>query len=81
MTTSFADVGKSSFRKTARNAGLGAAIGAAVDDDDGAAKGAAIGAAVSVIRKGDSITVPTDAVLEFRLTAPLTVTPKSETTE
>lgn len=66
-TGSFSDAGQSSFRKTARNAGLGAGIGAAFGDGDGAAKGAAIGGAVSILREGDAITVPTGAMLEFRL--------------
>lgn len=73
MTTNFAETGKGSFRKTARNAGVGALIGAAVDDD-GAGKGAAVGVGVSLIREGDSVTVPAGAVLEFRITQPLTVT-------
>jgi hypothetical protein len=73
VTSSFAEAGKSSFRKTARNTAAGAVVGAAVDDD-GAGKGAAVGAAVSVIRKGDSVTVPAGAVLEFRLLQPLTMT-------
>jgi hypothetical protein len=76
MTTNFAETGKSSFRKTARNATAGALIGNAVDDDGGAGKGAAIGAGVSLIRKGDSVTVPPGAILEFRLTQPLNVTVK-----
>jgi hypothetical protein len=71
MTTNFAEAGKGSFRKTARNTAAGAAIGAAADDD-GAGKGAAIGAGVSLIRKGDSVTVPPGAILEFRLSQPVT---------
>lgn len=49
------------------------AIGGAVDGGEGAAKGAAIGAATAVIRKGESVTVPPGAVLEFRLTQLLAV--------
>ena len=75
MTTNFAQAGKSSFRKTARNVGVGALIGAAADDSDGARKGAAIGLGVSAIRKGDSVVVPAGAMLEFRMTQPLTITP------
>ncbi|UCD52395.1 MAG: hypothetical protein JSW27_07110 [Phycisphaerales bacterium] len=74
MTTNFAEAGKSSFRKTARNAGVGALIGGAVGDSDDAKTGAAIGVGVSVIRKGQSITVPVGAKLEFRMTQPLTIT-------
>ena len=74
MTTNFAEAGKSSFRKTARNVGLGALVGGAFGDSDDAKKGAAIGAGLSVVRKGQSVVVPAGAVLEFRMTQPLTIT-------
>lgn len=74
MTTNFAETGKSSFRKTARNVGLGALTGAAFGDSDDAKKGAAIGAGLSVIKKGQSVAVPAGAILEFRMTQPLTIT-------
>ena len=67
LTTNFAEAGKGTFRKTARNVGLGALIGHAVDDDGGAGAGAAIGAGVSLIKKGDKVTAPAGAILEFRL--------------
>ena len=73
MTSNFAEAGKSSFRKTARNAGMGALIGGAFGDIDDAKKGAAIGAGVSVLRKGQSIVVPAGAILEFRMTQPLMI--------
>lgn len=73
-TSNFTDAGASSFAGTARNAGLGAGIGAAFGGGEGAARGAAIGGATSVLTRGDSITVPAGAVLEFRLTQPLTHT-------
>ena len=75
MTSNFAEAGKSSFRKTARNAGMGALIGGAFGDSDDAKKGAAIGAGVSVLRKGQSVVVPAGAMLEFRMTQPLAITP------
>lgn len=74
MTTNFAEAGKGSFRKTARNVGLGALVGGAFGDSDDAKKGAAIGAGLSVVRKGQSVVVPAGAVLEFRMTQPLTIT-------
>ena len=74
-TTDFAEIGKGSFRKTARNAGVGAIIGHQFDHDGGAGKGAAVGVGVSLIREGDSVTVPPGAILEFRLTQPLIITP------
>jgi hypothetical protein len=73
MTTNFAEAGKGSFRKTARNVGLGALMGGAFGDSDDAKKGAAIGAGLSVIRKGKSVVVPAGAILEFRMTQPLTI--------
>jgi hypothetical protein len=75
MTTNFAEAGKGSFRKTARNAGVGALIGGAFGDSDDAKKGAAIGVGVSVLRKGNSVVVPAGAMLEFRMTQPLTIKP------
>jgi hypothetical protein len=70
MTTSFAEAGKGEFRKTARNVAGGALIGNAIDDDGGAGKGAAVGAGVSLIKKGDAVTVPPGCLLEFRTTQP-----------
>ena len=75
MTTNFAEAGKGSFRKTARNAGMGALVGGAFGDRDDARKGAAIGVGVSVLRKGNSVVVPAGATLEFRMTQPLTIKP------
>ena len=49
-------------------------IGNAFDKSGGAAKGAAVGVGVSLIRQGDSVTVPPGAILEFRLIQPLNVT-------
>jgi hypothetical protein len=74
MTTNFAETGKSSFRKTARNVGVGALVGGVFGDSDDAKKGAAIGAGLSVVRKGKSVVVPAGVVLEFRITQPLTIT-------
>lgn len=73
MTTNFAEAGKGEFRKTARNTAAGALIGNAIDDDGGAGKGAAVGAGVSLIKKGDAVTVPPGALLEFRTTQPFEV--------
>ena len=73
VTSNFAEAGKGEFRKTARNVAGGALIGNAIDDDGGSGKGAAVGAGVSLIKKGDAVTVPPGALLEFRLTQPVTV--------
>ncbi len=69
VTTSYSESGDSSFRKTARGAAAGAIIGEVSNDDAGG--GAAIGATVGALKKPDSITVPTNTVLEFRLSQPL----------
>jgi hypothetical protein len=75
LTTNFAEAGKGSFQKTARNAGVGALIGGAFNGGKGAGRGAAVGVGVSLIREGDSVTVPVGAILEFRLTQPLILQP------
>jgi hypothetical protein len=67
VTSDFSEAGEGSFKKTARNTLVGAGVGAAFGD---AGKGAAVGAGASVIRKGESVTVPADAILEFRLIQP-----------
>ncbi len=71
LTTNFSEAGASSGKKTVRNVAVGAAIGGIADGSDGAKTGAAIGAGASLIRKGESVTVPPGAILEFRLTQPL----------
>jgi hypothetical protein len=71
VTSDFAEAGQGSFRKTARNTATGALVGSAWGE---AGKGAAVGAGVSVIRKGESVTVPPNAILEFRLVQPIQVT-------
>jgi hypothetical protein len=73
-TGNFKEASQNSLRKTARNAGAGAAIGHAFGDNDDAKKGAAIGVGVSILRKGKSIQIPAGAMLEFSLTQPLSVT-------
>jgi hypothetical protein len=75
MTTNYTDAGKGEFRRTARNVAAGALIGNAIDDDGGAGKGAAVGAGASLIKKGDSVTVPPGALLEFRLSQPVMAAP------
>jgi hypothetical protein len=70
-TSNFDSTGKSSGMKTAGGALVGAGVGAAVDGSKGAGKGAAIGAGVSLLKKGDTVTVPPGALLEFRLTQPV----------
>lgn len=72
-TSGFQQAGEASIKKAARGAAAGAAIGAIVDGGDGAGKGAAIGATASLLKKGQTITVPPGTLLEFTLTQPITV--------
>jgi hypothetical protein len=70
-TSNYTDAGKRSGVKTLGAAAIGAGIGAIADDEAG--KGAAIGAGVSLLKKGETVTVPPGALLEFQLTRPLTL--------
>jgi hypothetical protein len=70
------DIAASSTKKTAKGAAAGAAVGAIADGGDGAAKGAAIGAGASALKKGESAGSQAGALVEFKLSAPLTVTVK-----
>ena len=72
-TSGYQQAGEASIKKAMRGAAGGAAIGAIVDGGDGAAKGAAIGATASLLKKGQTITVPPGVLLEFTLTQPVTV--------
>jgi hypothetical protein len=67
------NIAASSTKKVAKSAAKGAAIGAIADGGDGAAKGAAIGAGASAIKKGESAGTQAGAILEFKLSEPLTV--------
>ena len=69
-TSGYAEAGKASIAKAAKGAAAGAAIGAIAGD---AGKGAAIGATASLLKKGQTVTIPPGALLEFTLTQPVTV--------
>jgi hypothetical protein len=73
-TTPIEDIAASSLRKTAKGAAAGAAVGAITDGSEGAGKGAAIGAGASALKKGENAGNQTGALVEFKLSAPLTVT-------
>ena len=64
----FAEAGKASIAKAAKGAAAGAAIGAIAGD---AGQGAAIGATASLLKKGQTITIPPGTLLEFSLTQPV----------
>ncbi|MBC8009164.1 MAG: hypothetical protein H7067_03600 [Burkholderiales bacterium] len=70
-SSGFQEAGASSLKKVAKGAAAGAVIGEAADDDAG--KGAAIGASASLLKKGEGVSVPTGALLEFTLSKPVTI--------
>ncbi len=69
-TSGFAEAGEASIKKAAKGAAFGAAVGAIAGD---AGKGAAIGATASLLKKGQTVTIPPGALLEFTLTQPVMV--------
>ena len=69
-TSAFREAGEASIKKAMRGAAAGAAIGAIAGD---AGKGAAIGATASLLKKGQTITVPPGTLLEFSLMQPVTL--------
>jgi hypothetical protein len=84
-TDQYTREGASRGERTAETVGGGAAIGALIGGLTGGGKGAAIGAGigagagtgVQAATKGQQIHLPSETVLEFRLTAPVTVEPSS----
>jgi hypothetical protein len=87
QTGEFSKQGASRGKRSAVIIGGGAAAGAVIGAIAGGGKGAAIGAAagagtgtgVQALTKGQQIKLPSETLLEFQLTAPLTVVPGSET--
>lgn len=73
--------GKSETKKSAKNAGIGAVVGGGVGALLGGGKGAAIGAglgagtgvAANARHHGDQIRIPSEALVQFHLSAPLHV--------
>jgi len=72
VSSGFQQAGEASIKKAAKGAAAGAAIGAIADNEAG--KGAAIGATASLLKKGETVTVPPGTLLEFSLTQPVTIT-------
>lgn len=80
-TSDYTEVGASRGNRTAATVGGTAALGAIIGAIAGGGKGAAIGAAsgaavgtgVQVVTKGQTLKIPAETILEFRLQAPLTV--------
>jgi hypothetical protein len=73
LTSGFQEAGPNSIKKAASGAAIGAAIGAIADGGDGAATGAAIGATASLLKKGQTVTVPPNTLIEFTLQQPVTL--------
>lgn len=84
-TGQFTKLGASRGKRTAIVVGGGTAAGAVIGGLVGGGKGAAIGAAagaaggagVQGLTKAEQIQLPSETVLEFQLTKPLTVTPSA----
>ena len=79
-TSDYMETGASRGNRTAATVGGTSAIGAIIGAIAGGGKGAAIGAAsgaavgtgVQVVTKGETLKIPAETVLEFRLQSPLT---------
>jgi hypothetical protein len=82
-TAEYRKQGTARGKNTAEKVGGGAAVGAIIGAIAGGGKGAAIGATVGgaagggaqAVTKGQKINLPSETVLNFQLTSPLTVTP------
>jgi hypothetical protein len=80
-TSDYSEVGASRGNRTAATVGGTAALGAIIGAIAGGGKGAAIGAAsgaavgtgVQVLTKGQTLKIPAETILEFRLQFPLTL--------
>lgn len=83
VTGDYDAVGKGRGGNTAKKAAGGALLGALIGALGGGGRGAAIGAGVgaaagttvNIITKGEKVRVPSETILEFRLDAPVTITP------
>jgi hypothetical protein len=85
QTSEYSQKGSSRGKRSAAMIGGGAAVGAVIGAITGGGKGAAIGGAagagagtgVQAMTKGQQVQLPSETLLEFQLTAPLTVVPSS----
>lgn len=81
QTADYTEVGSSRTQRTAATVGgtaaLGAIIGAIAGGGKGAAigatSGAAVGTGVQVMTKGQTLKIPSETILEFKLDAPLAI--------
>lgn len=70
VTSGYQEAGAESLRKVAGGAAAGAIIGGIAGE---AGTGAAAGAAAGALRRGETVTIPPGAMLEFRLQTPVTL--------
>jgi hypothetical protein len=73
-TKGFKAAGQASIAKAAKGAAAGALVGSIAGDSDDARKGAAIGATMGALSRGQTITIPPGALLEFNLAQPTKLT-------
>lgn len=77
----YEEQGKSRGTQTAKRTGIGAVAGAVIGAIAGGGKGAAIGSAVGgggaagyqLFTRGEKVKIPSETVITFRLTAPVTI--------
>ena len=80
-STLYEEQGKSRGTQTAKRTGIGAAAGAVIGAIAGGGKGAAIGSAVGgggaagyqLFTRGQKVKIPSETIVTFRLTAPVTI--------
>jgi hypothetical protein len=80
-TGEYSEVGSSRGNRAAKTVGGAATLGAIIGAISGGGRGAAIGAAagaatgagIQVLTKGETLKVPPETILEFKLRSPLTV--------
>ena len=75
-TSGYQQAGEASIKKVAKAAAVGAVIGNNTGNGS-SGDGAAIGAGVSLIKPGQTLTIPPGALLEFTLSQPVTVRPSN----
>ena len=75
VSTTIKVAGEKSGKKTVRNLGVAAGIGALARGSKGAKRGAGVGLGVSVLTEGSQVNIPAGTLLEFRLASPLIYAP------
>ena len=74
QTSAIQAVTDATTKKSASQVARGAAIGGLADGSSGAKTGAKVGAGAAIISGGSQVKIPPNTLLEFNLSAPLTVT-------